>query len=64
MGVISGESYNMWTVPVIMKHVCVLWNKILRIIAGAKPRECAAPGYYDSLATMQLIDINKHLISK
>ena len=46
-----------------LKHLCVLQNKILRIIAGAKPRESAGPLYF-SLGILKLTDINKYLIAR
>ena len=46
-----------------LKRVCVLQNKIVRIIAGVKPRESAGP-LYDSLGIMKLTDLNKYLIAR
>ena len=46
-----------------LKHLCVLQNKIIRIIAGAKPRESAGP-LYVSLGILKLTDINKYLIAR
>ena len=46
-----------------LKHLCVLQNKILRVIAGAKPRESAGP-LYVSLGMLKLTDINKYLIAR
>ena len=41
----------------------MLQNKILRIIAGAKPRESTGP-LYVSLGILKLTDINKYLIAR
>ena len=49
--------------PSNLKRVCVLQNKIVRIIAGVKPRESAGP-WYDSLGIMKLTDLNKYLIAR
>ena len=46
-----------------LKHLCVLQNKIVRIIAGVKPRESTGP-LYDSLGIMKLTDLNKYLIAR
>ena len=46
-----------------LKRLCVLQNKIVRIIAGVKPRESAGP-LYDSLGIMKLTDLNKYLIAR
>ena len=46
-----------------LKHLCVLQNKIVRIIAGVKPRESAGP-LYDSLGIMKLTYLNKYLIAR
>ena len=46
-----------------LKHLCVLQYKIVRIIAGVKPRESTGP-LYDSLGIMKLTDLNKYLIAR
>ena len=46
-----------------LKRLCVLRNKIVRIIAGVKPRESTGP-LYDSLGIMKLTDLNKYLIAR
>ena len=46
-----------------LKHLCILQNKILRIIAGVKPRVSAGP-LYESLGIIKLDDINKYLIAR
>ena len=45
------------------KRLCVLQSKIVRIIAGVKPRESTGP-LYDSLGIMKLTDLNKYLIAR
>ena len=44
-----------------LKQLCVTQNKIVRVIAGVKPRESAEP-LYESLSIIKLNDINKYLI--
>ena len=46
-----------------LKYLCILQNKILRIIAGVKPRVSAGP-LYESLGIIKLDDINKYLIAR
>ena len=46
-----------------LKHLCVLENPILRIIAGVKPRESTGP-LYESLGIMELTDLKKYLIAR
>ena len=46
-----------------LRQLCVTQNKIMRVIAGVKPRESAMP-LCESLGIMKLNDINKYLIAR
>ena len=46
-----------------LKQPCVTQNKIVRVIAGVKPRESAEP-LYESPSVIKLNDINKYLIAR
>ena len=45
-----------------LKQLCVTQNKIVRVIAGVKPRGSAEP-LYESLSIIKLNDINKFLLA-